>query len=178
VLHSGLRIASLNAAVAMASMTIVASSGFIGRFFYGRIHNRLNGRKLEAAELKREASVILSVVERDVALPPTVRELLGAFEARAARQRSSVFGSFAGFLSVAHARRRTMRGIRRELRRADPRGRARAERSLGRYLEGLQRVAQFAVYERLFSAWHVLHIPLVALLFVSAVFHVVAVHMY
>jgi hypothetical protein len=46
------------------------------------------------------------------------------------------------------------------------------------YLHGLQRVAQFAIYERLFSLWHLLHIPLVALLILSAVFHVIAVHMY
>jgi hypothetical protein len=118
------------------------------------------------------------VVERDVPLPASVRDLLAAFEATAARQPSGFFGSLARFFAIARARRRTLRGIRRELARVGSRGQARVERGLARYLEGLQRVAQFAVYERLFSAWHVLHIPLVALLFVSAVFHVIAVHMY
>lgn len=178
LLHSGFRIGSLNAAVAMASMTIVASSGFVGRFLYGRIHSRMNGRKLEAAEMKREAASILSVVERDVPLPPAVRGLLAAFEARAARESSGLLGSMARFAGIAHARRRALRAIRAELARVDSRGRARVERGLARYLSGLQRVSQFAVYERLFAAWHVLHIPLVALLFVSAVFHVLAVHMY
>jgi len=38
--------------------------------------------------------------------------------------------------------------------------------------------AQFATYERLFSLWHVLHVPFVYMLVVSAVVHVIAVHMY
>jgi len=45
-------------------------------------------------------------------------------------------------------------------------------------LRAMQRVAQFRAYERLFSLWHVLHIPFVFMLVVSAIVHVVAVHMY
>jgi hypothetical protein len=178
--HSRFHIGSLNAAVAMASMTVVALSGFVGRFIYGRIHSRLNGRKLEAAELRNAVNAILAEVERGGALPASVRDLLAGFEAAAARQPTTLAGHALRFLSVAHRRRRTFGAIRRELRRApaDARRRARIEHGLGLYLRGLQRVAQFSVYERLFAAWHVLHIPLVALLFVSAVFHVIAVHMY
>ncbi len=42
----------------------------------------------------------------------------------------------------------------------------------------VQRVAQFGVFERLFSCWHVLHVPLVYMMVLSAIAHVVAVHMY
>jgi hypothetical protein len=46
------------------------------------------------------------------------------------------------------------------------------------YMQGVQRVAQFNTYERLFSLWHVLHVPFVYMLVLSAIAHVVAVHMY
>lgn len=46
------------------------------------------------------------------------------------------------------------------------------------HLASVQRLAQLAVFERLFSLWHVLHVPLFWLLVASAIAHVVAVHMY
>ncbi len=38
--------------------------------------------------------------------------------------------------------------------------------------------SQLAVWERLFSLWHVVHIPFIYLLVLSGIVHVVAVHMY
>jgi phage-related baseplate assembly protein len=46
------------------------------------------------------------------------------------------------------------------------------------FVAGAQRVAQFSRYERLFALWHVLHVPLVWMMLLSAVAHVVAVHAY
>jgi hypothetical protein len=42
----------------------------------------------------------------------------------------------------------------------------------------LQRIAQFSAWERLFSWWHVAHVPFVYLMVLSAIAHVVAVHAY
>ena len=177
--HSEFRIQSLNAAVAMWSMIIVALSGIAGRFIYGRIHSRFNGQKLAAAELSREVGVLLLDVERGGALPQRARELLIAFEARAAQQPDSLIRQTFRFLRIAAERRGVLRAVHRELASSvDARRRAQIEAGLRPYLRGLQRVAQFAVYERMFALWHVLHLPLVALLVVSAIFHVIAVHMY
>jgi hypothetical protein len=46
------------------------------------------------------------------------------------------------------------------------------------YLLGAQRVAMFAAWHRLFSWWHVAHVPFVYILAISAVVHVIAVHAY
>ena len=54
----------------------------------------------------------------------------------------------------------------------------RANQLVRAYLLALQDVAQFSVYKRLFSLWHVLHVPLVYMLAISGVVHVIAVHMY
>jgi hypothetical protein len=53
-------------------------------------------------------------------------------------------------------------------------GRARIKR----YHSALRRTAGLAVYERLFAAWHVLHLPLFYMLIFTALIHVVAVHLY
>ena len=45
-------------------------------------------------------------------------------------------------------------------------------------LAATRRVAGFQSYERLFSLWHVLHVPFVFMLVFSAIVHVVYVHMY
>lgn len=46
------------------------------------------------------------------------------------------------------------------------------------YLQSIQDIAQFETYEKLFSLWHIFHIPLVYMLIFSGVWHVIAVHMY
>ena len=47
-----------------------------------------------------------------------------------------------------------------------------------KYLHAVTRVAQFTAYERLFSLWHVAHIPFVYLLVICAVVHVISVYAY
>ena len=46
------------------------------------------------------------------------------------------------------------------------------------FIQAVRDVAQFHTYERLFSWWHIFHIPLVYLLVFSGIFHVISVHMY
>jgi len=46
------------------------------------------------------------------------------------------------------------------------------------YLKAVRDVAQFGTYERMFSWWHIFHIPLVYMLVFSAFYHVYAVHAY
>jgi hypothetical protein len=46
------------------------------------------------------------------------------------------------------------------------------------YLTNIRDLAQFSTYEKLFSMWHIFHVPLVYMLVFSAIWHVVAVHMY
>jgi hypothetical protein len=45
-------------------------------------------------------------------------------------------------------------------------------------LRQIRRVAELGSYERLFSLWHVFHLPFFYILVVTALVHVLAVHMY
>jgi len=53
-----------------------------------------------------------------------------------------------------------------------------AVRLVAQYLLQIQTVAQFKKFEQIFSAWHVLHIPLMFMMVATAIFHVIWVHMY
>ena len=51
-------------------------------------------------------------------------------------------------------------------------------RYIARRLQATRQVVEFEAYERLFSLWHVLHLPLFFMLLIAGVVHVVAVHVY
>ena len=52
------------------------------------------------------------------------------------------------------------------------------KRHISTYVLRVRKVAEFRIYRRIFSLWHVLHIPLFIMLVVSGIAHVIAVHIY
>ena len=54
----------------------------------------------------------------------------------------------------------------------------RANRYAAQQVGVMRQVAQLSFYERLFSLWHLFHMPLFILMVISALVHVLAVHMY
>jgi len=189
--HSTLQAASLNAAIALYSMLLVAASGIVGRFVYTKIHHGLYGRQATLQERQERLGRASGAVRSKLRFSDDLERRLAAFEAYATAERAGLFGA-RRFLAVAlRARwlhRRTLREIRRVLAAAALEQRWTREqvatrlriarRMLEDYLDSLQDVAQFRVYERLFSLWHVLHVPFVYMLVICAIVHVVAVHMY
>lgn len=189
--HSTLQVRSLNAAVALYSMLLVAGSGIVGRFIYTKIHHGLYGRQATVQERQERLGRASGAVKSKLRFSDDLERRLAAFEVYATAQRAGLLGA-RRFLAVAlRARwlqRRTLREIRKVLAgaaleqrwtREQVATRLRiAQRMLADYLDALQDVAQFRVYERLFSLWHVLHVPFVYMLVICAIVHVVAVHMY
>ena len=53
-----------------------------------------------------------------------------------------------------------------------------ARRYVQSRLVAARRVAEFEASEKLFAAWHVLHMPLFLMLVVVGIVHVFAVHLY
>ena len=53
-----------------------------------------------------------------------------------------------------------------------------AMRTINHALQTVQRCARFSTFGRLFPLWHVIHIPFVWMLVITAIVHVVAVHAY
>lgn len=185
--HSQLRVGSPNAAVALGCMLLVAASGVAGRFIYRQIHHGLYGRRATLEELR----VALEANAPLKGLAPKVQEKLLAFETLAARRGGSWPVRVWRFGALSWRERAAFEDCRRELRRAFRKlvlaggdrqdiGRRYVETKIliAERLRMTRAAAHFATYERMFSLWHVLHVPFVYMLIISAVVHVIAVHMY
>lgn len=192
IVHSTLRFGSVNATVAFVSMALVAGSGVIGRFLYAQIHHGLYGRRASLADLRERAGLDSAKLRSKLAFVPAVERELNEFASRAEETRHTGLIHPLRFLALglhaAAARRRCTKETIAALKRVAAREHwrpeqlarriERREKLIARHLSAVQRIAQFAAFERLFSIWHVLHVPLVYMMVLSAVAHVVAVHMY
>jgi hypothetical protein len=187
VLHSGFHVGSLNALVALSCMILVATSGLVGRFFYRRIHHGLYGRRATQREAEEALARDLAMLSPQVRDVPEVKMAIERFGDLAARHPPGAVARTLHFMTLGSHRRRTRRRICRAIdasalgHEQDAGARSRLDRlvaTVDETLLALQRAAQFAAYERLFALWHVLHVPFVYLLGISAVIHVVAVHAY
>jgi hypothetical protein len=188
--HSNFRLGATNSNVALFCMVIVSVSGLVGRYFYTKIHHGLYGRKATLAELKENAER-LQQVSSTLSFLPDLAQRLEQEESRLLTRLERlphVARPLAAGPLIAGARWRLRRYIRRAIRavvarqpalRSQKRRFGRAARDFAnRRLRATRSVAEFESYERLFSLWHVLHLPLFFMLLIAGVVHVVSVHVY
>ena len=192
--HSNFSIGATNSNVALFAMVTVALSGVIGRYIYGRVHNGMYGAKLDVGGLLARATRLVTEVEDDVGGAGGVlaKALAGFGELVLPKKHVGTTTSLASVLTMpfkmTFARSRILGEVRAALKEnARKKGWSRAEkrihfanarRDVDEFLGAVSRAALMSFWERMFSLWHVLHIPLFFLLIVSGVIHVVAVHLY
>ena len=184
--HSTFHIRSTNAAVALASMLGVVVSGVIGRFVYTKIHYGLYGRRATLEKVKEELSCQAGDTKSRLHFAPRVEQWLQSYERMATQPDRSLTSAAWHFLTLGWTRfviefrcARELKYLLRSERRPEfRRGAPEAVALVSSYLREIERVAQFTTYERLFSLWHVLHIPLIYLLAASTIFHILAAYMY
>ena len=190
--HCNFSVDALNSKVALYSMLAVTTSGLIGRYFYTRIHRGLYGKHANVEELRVEISDALRNSRGlGAILPGFINELqlvsaklMGDEHTKSIGLRHSLSWTFNYYL----VRLRLYFKINRELReeaainkvvRSNTKSiRKTANAYAAKQVALMRQVAQLAFYERLFSLWHIFHMPLFLLLVVSALVHVLAVHMY
>lgn len=191
--HSNFSLGALNSNVALFTMLAVATSGVIGRYIYGKIHIGLHGRRAVAKEifadvdeLRRELAEEMrgidtifadldlfgrQILEHD-AQGPAHSHLLNAITAVRSR------------LQGARKRRQVLQAIETEGRRNGWALSYRRQRiaeidlAVSAYLNAVLKAAELRFFERLFSLWHVLHLPLFFLMVMAALVHVWATHRY
>lgn len=190
--HSTFRIGSMNGRIALYSMLLVAVSGIVGRFIYRHIHRGLYGRHLTLMDAKSEIKASVDNLGSVFMLRPDIETRLKAFYDQAMKPLDSVWARIWRFLALRWRARKLALAIRQDAKRAlsqlgRQRRLPRAELALSyrlardqvdKFLDAVVRTAQLAGWERLFAAWHVVHIPFLYLLVLSGIVHVVAVHMY
>lgn len=184
--HSTFHIRSTNAAVALFSMLGVVISGIIGRFVYTKIHYGLYGSRATLGKIQEEFAGHSNDAKSRLHFAPRVEQWLHSFERDSTQIDRSLVSHLFNFLTLGVRRgilefrcARELRRILRTERHPEFRGGVSETIQLASsYLRESQRVAQFGTYERFFSLWHVLHIPLIYILAASTVFHIMAVYMY
>lgn len=192
LVHSGFHSASLNAGVALYSMVIVVCSGVVGLFIYTRVHRGLHGERTSLRELSQRAGFVESNARSRLHFAPQVEKRLLAFEQHELRAEPGWATHLRQVTLLPVQQRithvRCVMELRRPLRElaakdhwspSDLQRRKRhAHRLVDRYLNAVVRVAQYTAFERVFSLWHMAHLPFIYLLVISAIVHVIAVHAY
>jgi hypothetical protein len=192
LIHCGFSLGATNSNIALFSMLTVAGSGIFGRYFYSKVHRGLYGRKANLAELQASARELRERGTKLLMMPKlmeltdeqehrllAIADWNGALLALAPLAIASRFGSGRGRL-LRYARAAIQ--LTAERHKAVARQRERFERVAFDYIDRRMRatreVAEFRIYERLFSVWHVLHVPLFLMLIAAGIVHVISVHVY
>jgi hypothetical protein len=189
--HSNFSLGATNSNAALFAMLIVSASGIVGRYFYARIHCGLYGHRTNQAELLASAESLRSKVAGASFVPDLLAELDQADKRLTERSHTPLrilLRPFSVTARMWYERIRLTRHAVAELRATAARSRVVAERHahfekavrryIARRLQATRQVVEFEAYERLFSLWHVLHLPLFFMLLIAGVVHVVAVHVY
>ena len=188
VFHSNFRLGATNSNVAMLTMLVVSGSGVFGRYFYNQLHSGIHDHRATLSELQVQAENLReqsnhgirlreladritleekALKQRCARVPFLLRPVAVAWLARAADRR--LHGHLATELEMA-SHRSVPIGLKHEA--------AISERYIEQRLKATGRVIGFEAFERMFSAWHALHMPLFVLMLLSVVVHVFAVHAY
>jgi hypothetical protein len=184
--HSTFHLRSTNATVALFSMLGVVISGIIGRFIYTKIHHGLYGRRATLEKIQSEFAGHSNDAKSRLHFAPRVEQWLQSFERDSMQLDRSFTSHLISPLTIGLTRRILAFRCAHELRRIlkterHPEfhgGTSEVTQLASSYLRECQRVAQFSTYERIFSLWHVLHIPLIYLLAACTIFHIIAAYMY
>lgn len=187
IAHSNFKLGSTNSTVALFSMLLVAASGVIGRFIYTRIHFGLYGMRADIGRLGKLIETSRSELEPVFVKSAALRERLAVFEGASLAPPRTILHAVWRILSLGvrtrfagwRARRLVAEAVAQAGRGTPDRDRLRQIGSqVDVYLRSVRKAAELSFWERMFALWHLLHIPLFFMMILTAVAHVLAVHIY
>jgi hypothetical protein len=190
--HCNFSMGSLNSTVALVTMLVVAGSGLVGRYLYGKIHVGLDGRKAAVVEIVAGADDLAHVIGHELWSSERIKEQMATVQHHVLQPAPGLLAATWSLVTLGARLRRSRRNLLSEARaiiaaQARRRGlgwwaRRSAMTTVGRhvdlYVSALRKAAKFALFERLFALWHILHLPFFALLVLATIAHVIAVHLY
>ncbi len=190
--HANFSLGSINSNVALSAMGLVVFSGLIGRYIYTKINQRLHGRIATLDELKKASEEARSDLKNELVMDTAAMEALRQHEYQTRHAGDTWLGLFPKLMMMGIRTRlirvrlkwRLSRELRKRARdelwtRSELRSHIRlGKKHIREYLKSIRKVAEYRIYRKIFALWHVLHIPLFIMLVVSAIVHIIAVHLY
>jgi hypothetical protein len=190
--HANFQLGATNSNVALVCMLLVSGSGVIGRYIYTRLHAHMDGTE-DTLEQLRAVGERLRTQQSSMAMLPGLVAAIDDIERRLIQPPRNPLLRLphlvVGPLRTLLAKLLVRRAISQSMARVDARKAALMARHAARLtfvtrryayrrFEAGRRLAEFQLHERLFSWWHVLHIPLFFMLLIAGIVHVIAVNIY
>lgn len=170
LLHTSFKFGGV-AAISFWAMVAAVLSGIVGRYIYAHIPRTMNGTFRSLAALEEEAAAVSSSIQN---LDPATRRALASVRAAVPVPPRSTVHALGYAVREDWRRRSRARAIGRSLARADLGAGERVR--LAKLLQERQRleqqIAMLAPFQRLFHYWHVLHLPVALLMFLTLALHV------
>jgi len=184
--HSNFELGATNSNVALFTMLVVAISGLIGRYLYSRVYKDYNDYEKTVEQLRNEFTDDHSGAEEKATVIPELSPHLVSYEA-AARNSSKGLTCFATIPYFAFtsylAQRKIWQSYKSRIKKQ--KGGAVSEEELNEtknhiyaYFNSLRKISGLDFYVRLFSQWHLFHLPFFILMVITGIVHVFFVHMY
>lgn len=174
IFHSNFNLGSTNSNVALFCMVLVVLSGLIGRFIYRRIHNGLYGKELDFNGLHQEYLQIKTQQQ----FPLELGIELDKFEHLISEEKATLRNSFRSVLNA----RNLSKTLQKKLKKANKENSELPYHQLKVLLKKetslLSKMVGLSFYRRLFSLWHVAHLPFFIMMVITAIIHIIIVHMY
>jgi hypothetical protein len=178
--------------VALFCTLLVASSGIVGRYLYAQIHHGLYGEKLNLRSLVDDMQQSLAHITVSGPVTANFLEQLRTFSEAVLEPPTGVLDSAKRTFSCAFRTRWAYLQMSWKLRTGwrhqpatygphdapEQKITSAIRREIREHLGQVRKVAHLSFFERLFSLWHILHLPFFFMLVISAIVHILAVNMY
>lgn len=181
--HSNFHLGSLNSNIALFSMLLVSGSGVIGRYAYQKIHRGLYGAQIEFSELKQVFDKSKNHFEHSALLDEKIKKKLIRIETNVVRRRIPFFIALISHRQIKKIQKSFQRKCRLKAKLLVGQNKERnifvqEAKHLLTGLTQLKEMANYALYARVFSLWHIFHLPLFFMMIIAGIVHVFAVHIY
>ncbi len=189
--HANFSLGSTNSNLAMFSMLTVACSGLIGRHFYKKIHFGLYGHKATLKDLRSDFQLTKGNLGAHISLSPAIIKQIKQYEKMMLKKRIFFLHIltlpilfFQIYLLSFYIKYSLIQDLKKQATNNNWGNEmlddfiSQAKVYLGDYFLCLRKISQLSLYHRLFSVWHILHMPLYIILLITGIVHVIAVHMY
>jgi hypothetical protein len=179
LLHSNFSLGSLNSNVALFSMLLVAGSGLVGRFVYQKLHRGLYGEQIAFTDLDSDYQKIKQTFKTSALFNDELYASLDAIEQALFRRKVPILTSMAARRKISKLQRDLKKTVKKTKQNSEEYAENITQfKQINNGLVALKKMAVHALYTRLFSLWHIFHLPIFFMMIITAIIHIFAVHIY